>query len=268
METDAHFTIGKTHDVCEDYAVAGQTSEGLAYAIVSDGCSSSPRTDFGARFLATAAEVQTRTHHLMPLGDEVIHNADEARKVLGLPQTCLDATLLVATWGDDELNVRMWGDGEVVILCDGGFSWHSVEYVAGAPRYLTYNLNAARREVYEAESDNGRRTETIRTVWEAGQHGMDTVLIESTNQASLQLRVDTINVRGVLLLSDGLQTFQDTTNGSNRPVPVFEVLEQVLAIKNTNGEFLKRRCNKFLGKFCRDNGWHHDDDFSVAGIMR
>lgn len=267
METDAYFTIGKTHLVCEDYAVAGQTSQGLAYAIVSDGCSSSPRTDFGARFLTTAAEVMLRTHHRMPLNGDVIDSADEARCVLGLPQTCLDATLLVATMNDDELNVRVWGDGEIVILREDGFSWHSVEYVSGAPRYLSYDLNPARREVYEAESDDGRRIHSVRNVWKAGHTRMDTVLVESTGRVPVQLSADAKAVRGILLFSDGLQTFQDT-DYSNEQVPVFDVLTQVLAIKNTNGKFLTRRCRKFFGKFCRDNNWQHSDDFSVAGIMR
>ena len=50
--TDAFFSIGKTHMVCQDYARSGTTRAGHPYAIVCDGCSSSPDTDLGSRFLA------------------------------------------------------------------------------------------------------------------------------------------------------------------------------------------------------------------------
>ena len=53
---DAHFSIGKTHRVCEDYARAGLLPDGRAFAIVSDGCSSSPDTDFGSRLMTIAAQ--------------------------------------------------------------------------------------------------------------------------------------------------------------------------------------------------------------------
>src|SRR5215203_2249321 len=50
MNTDCFFNIGATHSVCQDYVVASP------YLILSDGCSSSPDTDIGARLLVKAAE--------------------------------------------------------------------------------------------------------------------------------------------------------------------------------------------------------------------
>jgi len=271
MHTDAHFAIGKTHDVCQDYAVAGQTDNGLAYAIVSDGCSSSPRTDFGARFLAAAAQADIHTNESMPDGRVVANIANSARRVLGLPQTCLDATLIIATMSDKVLQASMWGDGEIVILRETGFEWITVDYAHGAPRYLTYSLNPDREAVYVQETEDGRRLETVR-----GSRSRDT-LQGSRRDAfgrspfELFVPIDAVegirDVRGVMLFSDGLQTFQDTDRG-NEGVSEFDVLDQVLALKNLKGEYLKRRCKKFLGKYCRDNSWQHADDFSVAGIMR
>ena len=109
--------------------------------------------------------------------------------------------------------------------------------------------------------EGGLRVETVRHSMREETHcfsrsGDEPVILNSES-------LDTI--QGVFLFSDGLQTFRDADNNL---VPVADVLEQLLAIKSTRGEFLKRRCKKFFGKFCRDNGWHHDDDFSVAGIMR
>ncbi|MCA9708502.1 MAG: hypothetical protein KDK70_21815, partial [Myxococcales bacterium] len=58
MYVDAWFAIGDTHVVCEDFACAGHTEAGAGFAVVCDGCSSSPQTDVGARLLAAAARVE------------------------------------------------------------------------------------------------------------------------------------------------------------------------------------------------------------------
>ncbi|HYO91642.1 MAG TPA: hypothetical protein VEQ40_08400, partial [Pyrinomonadaceae bacterium] len=66
MNADSAFLIGATHAVCQDYAVAGNGTpderaavsnlQANPYVILSDGCSSSPDTDIGARLLVKAAE--------------------------------------------------------------------------------------------------------------------------------------------------------------------------------------------------------------------
>src|SRR3954469_11076065 len=99
MNADHAFFIGNTHTVCQDYAMSGVTEDG-AYAIVCDGCSSSPEVDFGARALALSAK---RT--LMKGGSEFIPDLfgkvtiDNLRNIESLftvhPQA-LDATLLIA----------------------------------------------------------------------------------------------------------------------------------------------------------------------------
>ena len=59
MNANSTFSIGKNHIVCEDYALA-YTGPIITYAIVSDGCSSSPDVDFGARCLAMSAKRELR----------------------------------------------------------------------------------------------------------------------------------------------------------------------------------------------------------------
>lgn len=260
MHTDAFFRMGKTHAVCQDYAVAGESLSGdLSYAIVADGCSSSPRTDFGARFLATAAEVSILKLDRKPSGYEVIANANSARQVLGLPEQCLDATLMVAIMCGYCLDLCVWGDGDIVIIReDGSYEWISLEYASGAPRYLSYTLNATRQADYKRKYGS-TRTETVRT-------GLDDKSFAFTTEKPMcETTYPTHTIKGVLLFSDGLQTFKH--KGSNKPVPVKDVLAQVLAFKNLNGAFLQRRLGKFINKFCVKEGWHHDDDFSVAAIM-
>ncbi|GAH21715.1 unnamed protein product, partial [marine sediment metagenome] len=52
MRNDVAFQIGKTHDICEDFALSGNFGspgggDDCNYLVVSDGCSSSPGTDLG-----------------------------------------------------------------------------------------------------------------------------------------------------------------------------------------------------------------------------
>ena len=55
MNADHYYTIGNSHSVCQDYAISGLVENG-AYAILSDGCSSSPDVDVGARMLSLSAK--------------------------------------------------------------------------------------------------------------------------------------------------------------------------------------------------------------------
>ena len=108
MNADSTFTIGSSHQVCQDYAVAGLRNDRglasqrnrLAYAVVSDGCSSSIDSDFGSRLLSKAAErLILSEDHAAPDDARLLHEAASlralrlARKV-GLDPTSVDATLL------------------------------------------------------------------------------------------------------------------------------------------------------------------------------
>jgi hypothetical protein len=74
----------------------------------------------------------------------------------------------------------------------------------------------------------------------------------------------------VVIMSDGVQSFQRMVNTGTslapQRVPVEDVVAQVLAVKGTKGEFMVRRCQRFLGRFCAKNNWSHTDDFSAAAI--
>lgn len=56
MNSDCYFEIGHSHTICQDYALTGKINDVLSYAIISDGCSSSPLVDVGARLLAHSAK--------------------------------------------------------------------------------------------------------------------------------------------------------------------------------------------------------------------
>ena len=106
---DAFFSIGKTHMVCEDYARAGTQQNGLPYALVCDGCSSSPDTDIGARLLGMAAATTFQAHWIsgreMPFAErerEIIRIAATAANEIDADLRCLDSTIVEARHGVNE----------------------------------------------------------------------------------------------------------------------------------------------------------------------
>lgn len=277
---DAFFSRGKTHLVCEDYARAGVQQNGLPYAVLSDGCSSSPETDTGARLLAHAASFQM---HWIASGESsfrererlIIDTAANAMNELDVDMRALDATLMAA-WpaeqdGQQGVKVAVRGDGVIVARARGdadrGYSMVIVHHPRNAPRYLSYDLVPKRRQGYLDEFGD----KTLCSLYTSGlgwisEEGYD---FQGHHDEWFYDR-DTFDL--VMVLSDGVQTFQRVvhsragTSKYLRDVPVEEVVPHLLQIKGTKGKFLQRRCHKFLDVYCDVEEWQHADDFSAAAI--
>jgi hypothetical protein len=275
---DAFFAIGKTHMVCQDYARAGRTDDGHPYAIVCDGCSSSPDTDFGARLLATSAAFQMKwicrgEGSFMVRDSQILSAAANAANEIDVEMRCLDATV-VAAYRDEQdgkegVKVSMRGDGVVVARArhpEGESFIYVVEHENNAPRYLSYELDDERLEGYLKKYGQSGRRDHVYPV--AG--GWATVPEELFQGHSSDQFFPAEDFDLVMVLSDGVQTFQRVartgTSKSLEDVPVGQVVEQLLKIKGTKGKFLQRRCHKFLNTFCAINEWQHADDFSAAAI--
>lgn len=256
MNTDAFFTTGKQHNVCQDYALASRD-----VVVLSDGCSSSPHTDVGARLLCRMV--------LQHGSAEGLVRAQALLEPLGLPPESLDATLLMARWDPStrSVQVSVHGDGLVVARRrDGTHLVIDTSYPSGAPLYPSYDVDLARRDRYALEFGTTRRTTTydngtqVETEAEVlGEGG------GSTTVTTYEFYADMFDL--VILLSDGAHTFRRPLgmSGATEAVPLSTVIGEVLAIKGFVGEFVTRRAKKFL-KNAIAKGWHHDDDFSVAAI--
>jgi len=274
--TDSFFAIGKTHMVCEDYARSGRTEERHPYAIVCDGCSSSKDTDIGARALATslAARIEdlcTGKHSVdRVMGDAAAH-ANMALFAAKVTDRALDATVVAAYRvekdGKEGVQVSMRGDGVVVArMRDGNIFIETIDHLHNAPRYLNYDLDLGRMAGYVKKfgDKNMSKVTTHR------QDGWDMAFTNEFEGHPNDWFFDAETWDLVMVLSDGVHTFQQKVTGNTSQtlvdVPVEQVVTQLLQIKGTKGEFLKRRCHKFLTKFCEENQWQHYDDFSAAAI--
>ena len=115
MNANHHFEIGKEHVICEDYALSDASST-CAYAIVCDGCSSSPDVDFGARALALSAKrtllrIGGGEMQADIFGKITIRNLEHIGDTVPLHPQALDATLLMAFVKDKNFKAHMFGDG-------------------------------------------------------------------------------------------------------------------------------------------------------------
>lgn len=272
MSADAYFRMGSTHAICQDYAVSG-TREGRPFALLSDGCSGiadrgdpgSPHTDFGARFLVRSAlrQLPEVFEGRFPYR-QMISDALAAANAVGLGRAALDATLLAATHCGDFAHTFQTGDGVIAVRHrSGAITYFATSFGQNAPYYLSYLLDLSLQELFM----NLAKTATVvcntylpRSGW--GEPNEQVHQLENFGICNARW-FDATEVDLVLLFSDGVESFFDK---DSNVVPLESVLEQIFSLKNLTGEFLTRRCNAFLHRFCAETGWKHADDFSVAGI--
>jgi len=258
---DSHFWKGRTHKVCEDYALSFSIqSEEVAvpYIIVCDGCSSSPNTDVGARVLAHSA-----AKHISDFGFDdnftrrVIYEAGMTIESLGLRQESLDATLLIGKYEGGKFSCEIFGDGVIAYKTPNELGIYIVEYESNAPEYLSYNLDQTRYDVYMDATDGERNIDKIILT------GDDTVV-----QAVKDIEIPE-DATMLSLMSDGVCSFMKAADTSTykkdvQMAPAF-IIKQLVDYKMTNGEFVHRRVRGFE-KAAKSNRWYHDDDVSVATI--
>lgn len=260
---DSYYAIGRSHMVCQDVADAWIDGDGLKHAMVSDGCSSSPMSEFGAALLVRAARYRG--------GGATIFKAREMAEACGVPLSCLDATIMtVREWSADQTvyccRVDVWGDGVVLAKFRGRDEWAvcHIEFKKGAPAYQSYMLDGDRFTTYLKETEDGLRS----LVWHLRIAGewRNEAIDEGQGVSPFIHHFMKRDFELVMVCSDGVGSFQRKVDGAFEPVPLLAVLDHVIDFKNYQGEFVKRRMRRFLMHEAPALGWHHDDDVSVAAI--
>jgi Protein phosphatase 2C len=255
MHADATFVIGARHEVCEDWAAAGD-----AWALVCDGCSSSPRSDFGARLIGRAAERSLALGQLCPA--HVVEAAAEQARNMALPARCLDATLLAA-WHDPGggcIRALAMGDGVIAARRrDGSLEAWSIEHPDGAPAYPSYLIDDERLGHYLRS--HGRRR--VVHHFDGPTRPRQTVVVQDEHLSlapwCLRWAFPLSRYDMVAVMSDGATALR-TPDGST--LSLGDSLRELLAFRRHRGRFVRRRVRGALRK-C---GWQLGDDLAMAAI--
>lgn len=275
MNADWYMERGTTHDVCEDYAVAGQLGD-TALAVVSDGCSSSSDVDFGARILAYAARdtlvpvlVESRPWDVNWLSSEIQRKANAVLSCYDLlPSNALDATLLTAvvqpSGAGSLVTACMWGDGLVLVRLGKQIIATMVHYGKNAPHYLVYAMRPERNVEYlKQQSANKQVTEVVFDLEGTELRRRITEEPPGDPSVPLVLKYNAATGDAVVLITDGITQF---FTGENSPIAWETLITEFINYKQTSGVFLKRRMN-FFQRMNHTEGRTHLDDISAASII-
>ena len=280
MNADSAFVIGRSHAVCQDYAVAGaiQDRAAASYTIVADGCSSSPDTDIGARLLVKA------TQRLLLSRDESAEFAECAEsgvgglynaacaaalqhaRLIGLSSSAIDATLLTVLAFDGRVTAACYGDGTVALQSrNGDLHIYSISFEDGRPRYPSYSHQSLRRKVFDDLSGNAKRVSHVRLTRE----GVIDLETRISVDAIEVFTGDASDYEYAAVLTDGVESFvriaQTETTKQVERVESERILEELLGFKSFCGAFAKRRLSRFLTE-CNRKDWRNNDDLAVGVV--
>lgn len=260
INVDHFMTIGSSHQVCEDYIISG--TEPFPYIILADGCSSSKDTDIGARILAHCAKKYLTTFHNLhedcankTLAYNMIYSAKSTLYLLGLHETCLDATLIIAFERDDEIVVWVYGDGNIIIK----HRKSELEIINfdcnNMPFYLSYYLNDERQQLWHNRENAEVKINGTIIVDDEEPHTFYHSYDFERNMFEYRILKNEIEM--LAITSDGIESFD---------LNYVDIVRELVAFKNTNGEFVKRRCKRALKNFHKD-GYEHYDDISFGAMI-
>jgi hypothetical protein len=256
MSADSYYQIGSSHVACEDYALDGIGKDGLVYAVLADGCSSSKNTDVGARILCHTADrylkKMTRPFNFwsfMVMAGEVLPDAVDVATRLGLRQTALDATLWLLVRHEGICTIVGYGDGVVVVRKQGGTMTLVREYESGAPYYLSYRNDGERSEAYLEAFGDSRLVETTH-----GDTSKSTTIRDITEPFLWEIGLE--RGESVTVFSDGILTYNADKFASEDESTKW-IANELTSYKNFTGSFVKRRMRMFSKR--HKNMMHHDD---------
>jgi len=272
MKIDTFLKGGAGHSICQDYILSGMLPR--PYIIISDGCSSSSNSETGARILSHLAKqyLRYRADYLDDLnknemGDWIAHNAEMIARQLGLPTSCLDATLIVAIKQELDVRVIFFGDGFAYGISSrlGTTMLDEVFYTNNAPYYLSYRIDPNRNELYQQMGNSV-------TVVTKHKGDIDPDPIEACYSYEMPISTSfpISEFHTVIVSSDGLASFlmPNPIDPDKRIKldPMWLMEDHFSAFKNKTGEFLRRRCKRAIEEF-EKKGAIHFDDFSMGAFL-
>ena len=271
--TDTFIEIGSQHNMCEDYIISGPN-----HIILSDGCSSSEHSEMGARFLCYMAQEFLKNFGIYPddpyfshtMQHWIIHNAENLARQLGLPKTCLDATLIVSYVHNNKIYIYMFGDGCIILKKHHNeHIMYETDYKASTksmPYYLRYLLDLKGRQKYH----EAKVTKTLHTTKilkeEVGESKPEEYAYDHYNEFSFPIS----DYHSISITSDGLATFLRSVadENGNKIMRASDMVPFIFDFQNSRGVFLQRQmniCKRQMKK--ADLPFEHFDDLSIGTYL-
>jgi hypothetical protein len=276
MNTNAYYEIGSSHRVCEDYAISG-LHEGMAYAIVSDGCSSSEDSDVGARILSHIAKgvlIYLKERNLILSGafpdifkELILRKCLEVKTSLGLPTNVFDATLIISVVMDGKAVCIGWGDGYLAIVDKNKMiTFFEIKFTSGAPYYLSYEMSQGKKEAYQKEFGEGAIHFSNCNIDLSGIiSNFSTKSCPIQDKPTLNRVGNITDISFITLSSDGIDTYQDDPRFSDidgkekKTYKASEMISSLVSYKSTAGEFVTRRMQRNKEDLNKKHILHFDD---------
>ena len=270
--SDSFFKMGNSHDICQDYAMDYQDDK-RSVAVLGDGCSSNPNSDFGSKLLVANTLDMLKNDSFNP--NDIIYRSKYLISSLGLHQSNLNSTLLSVSLSDrEDFKVRVFGDGVIVARDKFSQDLHviNIEYPSGAPFYLQYLLS--KEDIATWESKYSSKVIVTKSFIENTENGSikeySKEELAYLNNYLYETTFDLKRYDLVAVLSDGVHSFRELERSivpyghdKYRDVPYLQIIKELFEFKLLNGVFVKRRCKKF---FKDKYNLTHYDDFSIAAI--
>jgi hypothetical protein len=277
VHADAHFRMGGAHEregsPCQDYATSGTTLSGLPFAVVSDGCSSSGRTDLGARLLALSTARLLGMAQEVPdidlLRRSVLSHARQVGLMLALRTADMEATLgVVAATQETGAVAMLFGDGVVAARTKDGFDVRIVEWAANMPGYPWYLASAAQTELFVEQSDaaalaEGRPACRVQS-WLLDAEGQAV----QTGERAMDARAGLQGVAFEWGEDSGLDSVAVMTDGALQVYGMQwpQTVLQMACFKTAReGAFVRRRMSRALAEMAKA-GCRPADDVALAAV--
>ncbi len=239
----------------------------VPWVVVSDGCSTAPYSDFGARIIASSVVPYLHLQDKDAFCHSVLVEAVARCRTLGLPQNSISATLMCIALDEHYFRVKCIGDGIIATLTnDGTFAFHEIRFRHNAPFYLYYEFNEQLKSgylerfghIYSIHStDNEDSWKSERKI---NQHK---ITCEEFNFARKDYKM-------VAVMSDGVSSFfKNVSQGTGRvseSAETKDIVTELLSFKGYAGEFVQRRMNKAM-QTLKDDGYKNSDDVAVGAIV-
>lgn len=266
ITSDSLYLIGKSHQVCQDYTYHGVSETGIPYIIVADGCSTAKDSDIGARILTHCAKMcfnlcgEYVWGDYDRMGNYILFEALKQIALLRLPRAALTSTLITAFKFNGYIYVYTYGDG-VTITKDINDNVQVIEtaFTNNMPYYLIYWDDVIADGLYTESGSLLKLRETT--------HGGFKIELSEYPNTYKNVRCFPVDeYKTIIISTDGITSFIDESLPDRPLVSTEQLTPEILGIKTTKGEFLKRRIYR-MTKDLEQKGIRHHDDLGMAAFI-